>query len=321
MRLIFMGSPEPVIAPLEMLIRQGPARGHSVLAVVSQPARPVGRRGILTDPPVAAYAKGVGVTVLQPQKASAPSFLEEVRTLEPDVIITAAYGQILTPDFLAIPKRGTINIHPSLLPRYRGATPVQAALMEGDAVSGVTILFTVQKLDAGNIIAQEAYPIAGDETAGSLMERYFRLSGVLLLSALDLLADPTFLGRPQDEGQVTHCRKIKKEDGLVDWTQPAEKIINYYRAFAPWPGSFTFFNSKRIALSDFTLDPESKPVGSPGSFDFDKDRRLLRVVTGRGNLFVGKLKPAGGKDVDAAAFWHGLKDRSHLQFQSAGGEE
>jgi methionyl-tRNA formyltransferase len=314
MRLIFMGSPEPVIAPLETLRTQGPGRGHELVAVVSQPARPVGRRGDLTDPPLATYAKQHGLPVLQPEKASDPAFLDALRALAPDVIVTAAYGQILTSEFLAIPKRATINIHPSLLPRYRGAIPVPAALMEGELVSGVTILFTVQKLDAGNIIVQEASKIAPRETAGALTTRYFALSGPLLLTALDRLADPSFVGTPQDERLVTHCRKIKKEDGCVDWHRPAEETANRFRAFEPWPGTYTFHAGKRLALTDLDAETDSATAAEPGSFSFDKKLHALKVATGQGHILVTKLKPAGGKEINAAAFWNGLKDRSHPRF-------
>ena len=318
MRLIFMGSPEPVIAPLETLRSQGGRYGHELVAVVSQPARPVGRKGDLTDPPVAAYAKQAGLRVLQPERASDPDFLAELHALSPEVIITAAYGQILTQDFLAIPSRATINIHPSLLPRYRGAIPVPAALMDGEDVSGVTILFTVQKLDAGNIILQEKSAIGARETAGQLTARYFAMSGPLLLQALDRLADPQFVGTPQDEKQVTHCKKIKKEYGRIDWRRPAEDTANYFRAFEPWPGTYSFYGDKRIAFTDLTADLDHATIGTPGSFGFDKKLHALRVATGRGNLLIYQLKAAGGKEVNAAAFWNGLKDRSDPRFLNEG---
>lgn len=316
MRLIFMGSPQPVVAPLDVLRVQGPARGHDLLAVVSQPARPAGRRGVFVDPPVAVYAKQLGLKVLQPERASNPAFLDELRALAPDVIITAAYGQILSKEFLAIPKRGTINVHPSLLPRHRGATPVPAALMQGEHLSGVTILFTVQKLDAGNIIIQQEVPIKDHETAGELTQRYFALSGSLLLSALDRLLEPGFVGTPQAESAVSYCRKISKEDGLIDWQLPAQQILNNYRAFEPWPGSFAFFGGKRLALREFTIDANEASTHEPGSFTFDKNNRVLRVQTGKGMILIAKIKPAGGKEVEAGAFWNGLKDRSRLLFDA-----
>jgi methionyl-tRNA formyltransferase len=317
MRIVFMGSPEPVLAPLRALIERGPERGVELVAVVSQPARPVGRKGVLTDPPVAQFAKARGLTTLQPEKAGDPVFLAALRELAPDVVVTAAYGQILTDAFLAVPRRATINIHPSLLPRYRGATPVQAALLDGETQSGVTVLFTVKRLDAGAVIAQAATPIAPDESAGALMARYFALGADLMLDALDKLRDPAFTGTPQDESKVTHCRKIQKHDGLVDWSLPADEIHNRFRAYDPWPGTFTFCQGKRLGLVELTPDAKAKSPLAPGGVVFDKKHHALEVGAGDGVVRITKLKPAGGKEVPAAAFWNGLKERSGVAFDSS----
>jgi methionyl-tRNA formyltransferase len=313
MRLVFLGSPASVLAPLKQIISLGPKSGHEVVGVVSQPARPVGRHGTPTDPAVAAYAKSVGIPVLQPEKASDPEFLAAFAAWAPDVAITAAYGQILTDKFLAIPKRATINIHPSLLPLYRGATPVPAALLDGATTSGVTVLFTVKKLDAGNIIAQATSPVGPTEKAGEMTDRLFQGGGELCLEALGRLKDPAFTGTPQDEARVTHCRKIDKHDGLVDWESPAIEISNRHRAHDPWPGSFTFQGDKRIALID--LKPgDTYSAQKPGDVAFDKHLQCLVVGTGDGVLHVTKLKPAGGKEMLASGFWNGLKDRSRVTF-------
>lgn len=316
MRLVFLGSPEAATAPLKTLLEQGPAHGHQLIAVVSQPARPIGRKKDPVDPPVAALAKHAGLLTLQPEKASDPTFLSTLADLAPDVAITAAYGQILTPNFLTIPKRATINIHPSLLPRYRGATPVPAALLDGQKISGVTLLFTVQKLDAGAIILQERSPIDEQETAGTLTSRYFALGGAMLFPALEKLQDPAFTGTPQDESQVTHCRKIQKQDGLLDWERSAEDIVHRFRAFEPWPGTFTFHQGRRLALVDLRLSSEGISALAPGEAVLDKRRRCLSVGTGDGAVQVGKLTPAGGKPQTAEAFWNGLKDRSRVIFTS-----
>ena len=317
MRLIFLGSPEPVLAPLTALLEEGAAHGHELVGIVSQPAKPVGRKGELTDPPVAAFAKAHGVPVLQPAKASDPAFLDALRALAPDVCITAAYGQILTDAFLAIPRRGTINIHPSLLPRYRGAIPVPAALLDGQTESGVTILFTVRALDAGNIIVQERAAILPNETAGALTQRYFARSSNLLFAALDRLKEPTFSGEPQDESRVTHCKKIKKTDGLVDWSRPADEIVHRFRAFEPWPGSFTFQAGRRLALVAVTQDSGPRLSQPPGAVAYDKARASLLVGTGTEPVLVSRLKPAGGNEVDAVAFWNGQKDKTSVTFTAS----
>ncbi len=318
MRLIFLGSPEPVIAPLKTLLDTAKSRGDEVVAVVSQPARPVGRGGKMADPPVAAFAKALGITTLQPEKASDPGFLAEFAALRPDLAITAAYGQILPSAFLGIPTRATINIHPSLLPKYRGAIPVPASILAGDDTSGVSVLFTVQKLDAGAIIVQEPMPIGRDETSGQLTTRYFEASGHLLLQAIDKLRDPSFIGVAQDEAAVTHCRKIEKTEGEVDWSQPASVIYRRFRAFEPWPGTFTLLADKRLSLVE--VEPTSSAPTSevPGTVTYDKKDRSLRVATGAGHLLIKRLKPAGGKIVTAEAFWNGLKDRARVQFVKVG---
>jgi methionyl-tRNA formyltransferase len=319
MRLVFLGSPEPANIPLKILVENAKDHGHELVGVVSQPARPVGRKQVMQDPPVATYAKSVGLPVYQPEKARDPEFLKAFEALKPDVAITAAYGQILTPEFLKIPTRATINIHPSLLPKYRGATPVPAALLAGEKVSGVTILFTVQKLDAGAIILQESLAIDPQECADALTARYFALGSKLLFPALEKLQDPSFAGTPQDEESVTHCRKIDKQDGNVIWSHAAEDIYNRFRAFTPWPSTFTFHEGRRLQLTAMMADPSHMTGQIPGTVTFDKTRASLAVATGEGTLYLTKIKPSGGKEIPAASFWNGLKDRSAVRFSSIDG--
>lgn len=309
MRLVFLGSPEVALGPLIELATRGPTHGHQLVGVVSQPARPAGRKQTLQDPPVAQYAKAHGLPLLQPERASDPDFLQAFKAWDPDVAITAAYGQILTSAFLAIPRRATINIHPSLLPKYRGATPVPAALLQGDQETGVSILFTVLKLDAGAIICQERHPIGPEELAQDLTKRLFDQGAHLLWQSLDCLKDPTFEGIPQDPAGVTHCQKIAKADGLIDWSQPASVIHNRWRAFQPWPGSFTFLQGKRLAIVDASVAPAEPSSGPSGTMTWDKARGCLAVATGHGTFLIRRLRPAGGKDVDAASFYHGLGGR------------
>jgi methionyl-tRNA formyltransferase len=308
MRIIFLGSPKEVLAPLDALLKLQEQKIHEVVAVVSQPAKPVGRKNVLTDPPLAQYAKSLGLTVLQPDKVSSPEALAALRELKPDLCLTAAYGQILSDAFLQIPTRGTINIHPSLLPRYRGAIPVPAALLDGLTETGVTILFTVKQLDAGAIILQRKEPIRADDTTESLTERLFVLAGTMLPEALELLEDRSFAGVPQDPAQVTHCRKIDKEDGLVVWSKSAQEISNALRAYYPWPGSFSFTHKGRVTLlqASSPLDHGAAGLVEPGEFVFDKKRGGILVKCGEGALLLTKFKPAGGKEVDARSFWNGL---------------
>lgn len=315
MRLVFMGSPSEVIAPLESLIKHCQQSSDQLLAVVSQPAKPAGRKQTLTDPPVAAFAKAQDILCLQPIKASDPLFLEELKKLDVDVIITAAYGQILSNAFLAVPKRATINIHPSMLPAYRGATPVPAALLDGHETTGVTILFTVKALDAGNIIVQEAFAIDPRETAADLTARLFQASAPLLRAGLDKLRDPSFTGRAQDESQVTLCRKIAKSDGAIDWNKSSRTLLNEFRAYQPWPGTYTERDKLRITVEEMTPASAEGETLAAGAFYFDKKEKAIRVGTGDGSVAIKRLKTAGSKSVDAPSFWNGQRLQGKGQFE------
>ena len=321
MRVLFLGSPEEVVPVLDFLRKDASfMSAHKIVGIVSQPARPTGRGGKLTDPPVAVYAKANAIPLLQPETVKDPEFIAAMKALAPDLAITAAFGQILTSEFLAIPSRGTINIHPSLLPKYRGAVPVPAALLAGDSTTGVTVLFTVRKLDAGNIISQETIAIEPSETADVLLKRLFCVGAAMIVPALTKLADIAFIGTAQDETKATHCRKIEKDDGNVEWSQPGLAILNSYRAYEPWPGTFTYLGEKRLSLTTLSLaaeldQPQHSPA-SPGAILFDKKMKALLVGTGDNQIIaITGIRPAGGKTMDASGFWNGLKVRENLTFR------
>lgn len=309
-----MGSPVEVVAPLAALYENGPNLGHSLVGVVSQPARPVGRGGQIQDPPVAVWSKEYSIPTLQPESAKSPDFLNQLRALQPDVIVTAAYGQILSDEFLKIPRRATINIHPSRLPHYRGAIPVPAAILDGLTETAVTVLFTVKKLDAGNIILAKNFAIGEDETAGQLTARLFQESSSLLLDALKKLENPDFTGTAQVDSEATFCKKIDKDAGAVTWTLDAATIVNRYRAFEPWPGSWTQMADKRIVITAMKKAQNPTTMLAPGAFLFDKASKALVVGTAQGYVQITGVKPAGGKAMDAAGFWNGLKDKNAPTF-------
>jgi methionyl-tRNA formyltransferase len=311
-RIIYLATPACAIAPLEDLLSLQESQHIEVIAVVSRHAQLIGRgkRKQLQDPPVAEFAKKQQIPVLQPESAKDPAFLAQLRALAPDLMITAAYGQILNEEFLAIPKRGTINIHPSLLPQYRGTTPVQTALLHGDQVSGVTILFTVKQLDAGAIISQKIFPIAADETAGELQDRLFRSCRPLLRDALQKLADHDFSGTEQNPALVSQCRRIHKEFGQIDWSKNSDALVNAYRAYHPWPGSFTFYENIRIVvegLSLFVGEPQRNAAMQVGSFYLEPSSQQLVVKTADSWIKIARLQREGGVMSSAAQFWHGLK--------------
>ncbi len=316
MRLVYMGSPEASKYPLDYLIKTGDSHGHQVIAAVSQAPKSHGRGLQISDPPLAQFAKKLNILTLQPEKASATDFQSQLRALAPDVIITCAYGQILNPSFLEIPTRAVINIHPSLLPKYRGATPTQSALLDNQVETGLTILFTVKELDAGPIILQKPIAILADETYEELLARLFILAGPLLTTALEKLKDSSFIGTQQDETKVSSCRKIKKEDGEVNWQQNRLSVYNRFRAFYPWPGSFSFLNQKRVLITGMELPDDTLFWhGAPGDLYFIKEEKTLYVGCADGPIKLTHLKPEGSKVIEASAFWNGLKNREHLKFK------
>lgn len=317
MRVLFMGSPQEVIAVVEKLQSLQQHGDIELVAVVSQLHQ--SQRGLSeVESPVSLFAKAQRITCYQPRKASAPEFMEQLRALQLDVILTAAYGQILTTEFLAIPKRAVINIHPSLLPRWRGAAPVVAAVREGVSSSGVTICFTVREVDAGNIIVQQAMPLPPRTHHRDLTELLFRAGAELLPTTFKLLHDPAFKGTPQDPQQVSRCIKVNKEDGLIDWHNRASAIYQQFLACYGWPETFTFFQGQRVILKEM-LTPRLAVVPEVGAFTCNRKAKLLCIGTGEGWVIVPRLQIAGRRTMDALSFWNGVANRRpHIFTQEEG---
>lgn len=319
--VVFMGSATVSIIPLKKLLYMHDNKIY-LKAVVTQPAKPAGRNQKLRDPPLAQFAKAQNILTLQPLKASSVEFLSTLSDLSPDLVITAAYGQILSEEFLKIPKRGVINIHPSYLPQYRGATPVQSVIIDGLKKTGVSILFTIKELDAGPIIIQQEVDILADETAIELEERLFNIGAELLEQALDKLINPMFKGLAQDNSKASFCYKIKKEDGLINFTQERTDVIyNKYRAFKGWPKVFCFFNDKRIILEKLSLVHILNLDLKPSQAFWMKDFNLIVVGcadSSNTNKYIGIeiLMPEGKKLMHAKEFWNGLKNPKDIYFSS-----
>ncbi len=309
MRVLFMGSPPEVITVVEKLQLLQQRGAITLIGVVSQLRR--GQRGLReVESPVSLFAKAQRIACYQPQQASAPAFMAQLRALQPDVILTAAYGQILTAEFLAIPTRAVINIHPSLLPRWRGAAPVVAAVREGATASGVTICFTVREVDAGNIIVQQALALPAHTHHRDLTALLFRTGAELLPTTFKLLRDPDFHGTPQDPRQVSRCRKVGKKDGLVAWQSKASAIYQQFLACYGWPETFTFFQGRRVILKEMASPrPATAPSTSCGAFTCERHTKSLCVNTGGGMVVVTHLQLAGRRTADAWSFWHGIVDR------------
>jgi methionyl-tRNA formyltransferase len=296
-----MGTPDFAVPCLEALVRGG----HSVLAVVTQPDRPKGRGRKPTPSPVKMRALEARLPVLQPERASDPAFLEEVRRRKPDLLVVVAFGQILTGALLGVPGWGAVNIHASLLPKYRGAAPIHRAILNDEPKTGLTAIRMTEGLDSGPILLQEELAVLPDETAGGLHDRLGRLAGPFLLRTLQGLAEGRLSETPQDETAVTVAKKIDRGMGLVHWDQPAKRVAALIRALDPWPGAYTTFRGIEIKLfaGSARSDGPSRPV--PGRIAAIGEG-AVRVETGAGTVLIGTLQVAGKRRLGAVDFLRGF---------------
>ncbi len=299
-RVVFMGTPEFAIPSLRRLIER-----YEVAGVLTQPDRPAGRGQQVVASPVKELALAHGLPVLQPRTLRKPEPQAELAALRPDVIVVAAYGLILPQAVLDLPPHGCLNVHASLLPKWRGAAPVAAAILAGDAETGVTIMRMDAGMDTGDILLQAPETIRLDDTTGSLSARLAELGAELLAAALPRWLSGEITARPQEESQATYCKLLSKEDGRIDWTLPAEVIARQVRAFDPWPGSFTTWEGRRLKV----LRGGARP-GGPG--DALPGRVVMRdgelgVVTGAGVLVLRELQMEGKRSMDVRAFLAGYR--------------
>lgn len=295
-RVAFFGSPDFALPSLEALA----VSRHDLALVVSQPARPVGRHAVATDPPVAARARSIGVPVYQPETLRGEEALSRLSGASADLFVVVAYGRILGRRTLAIPRLGAVNVHGSLLPRWRGASPVQAALLAGDAETGVSIMKMDEGMDTGPVYAVERTRVAPDEAAGALSARLAALGAGLLLSCLDGIEARSLAARPQEAEGATLCPKIRREDGRVDWSLPAGALVRRDRAFDPWPGLFAFRAGARVKLSGLAA---REGAGAPGTV-LEAGERLV-VACGTGAVAVSTLQAEGRRALEAPAFVRG----------------
>jgi methionyl-tRNA formyltransferase len=306
MRILFAGTPALAVPSL-----MKSAQAHEVAAVLTSPDQPAGRGRALISSPVKTAALALGLRVLQPEKLDEP-FLEAIKSLSPDILVVAAYGKIFRPAFLALFPHGGINVHPSLLPRFRGPSPITAAILSGDAETGVSIQEVARKFDTGDILAQERFPLKGDETTATLSDALAArgaemLSGVLADLALGRLPAP----RAQDESAATYCRTIQKEDGLIAWEEPAAVIERKIRAYDPWPRASTSLAGETLLLLKSHVYPDSLPEEQiregrqPGNvLAADRNHGFL-VRTGSGILAVERLQLQFKKPLDWRSFLNG----------------
>ena len=306
--LLFFGTPELAVPTLAALVESG----RAPVRVVTQPARPVGRGRQLQDPPVARWARERGLPVLQPEKVRDPAFLDELRPLEPGVAVVVAFGQIFPRALLELPRHGCINLHASLLPRYRGASPIQAAVAAGETRTGATTMLMEEGLDSGPILLQEETEIGTAETAGELSRRLAGLGAGLVVRTLEELEQGRLAPRPQDPAQATYAPRLTRESGRVDWSLNARDLFNRLRAFTPWPGLTAELRGEPLKLVwAEPLEGEAageEPGEEPGTFLGLRDG-LLAVACGGGVLGVRELQRPGRKPLRAADFLNGERLR------------
>ena len=303
MRVVFVGTGEIGVPSLKALATSG---RHEVKAVFSQPDRPAGRDLKLRPPPVKAAAQELGVPVFQPEKIRSPVVLSDLASLEPEVIVVAAYGQILPKAILSLPRFGCLNIHASLLPRHRGASPIQASILEGDSETGITIMQMDEGLDTGDILFKVATPIGPGETAGDLHDRLAQLAPNALLECLDLLETGAVAREKQSDALATYAPKLTHKDGEIAWNESAEQIERRVRAMAPWPGAYThlLLGGAPVVLKVHRAEIWDGFGGPPGSVAVADDRGI-RVAAGSGGISLTEIQVAGGKRLTAADFLRG----------------
>lgn len=311
LRVVFLGSPPfatPVFASLVASSR------HTVVGLVTKPDKPRGRGMQVQASPLVELARAHAIPVLQPERARGPEFLAALRALAPDALLVASYGEILRQDVLDVAPRGAFNVHASLLPRHRGASPIQAAILAGDEETGVAVQRMVLALDEGDVVHEERTRIGPHENAGELLERLAGLGALAAIRALDAIADGTARERPQDPAQATYAKRIRKEEGAIDWALDARAIDRHVRARTPWPGARTTApGGAELTIVD--ARPLAREHGEIPGTVLDA-RTALVVACGEGALEIRALKPAGKGRMDARAWLQGARIEPGARFAS-----
>jgi len=305
MKIIYLGSDSIGAACLRELVG-GP---HQVLAVVTQPDRRAGRGRKLQTTAIKQLAQQLGLTVYAVEDVNAAQVLEDIGNLKPDLLVTFAFNQKLGNDLLQIAPRGAVNVHPSLLPKYRGAAPVARAILNGENQTGISIIKMVEELDAGDIFAQERYEIDPQQTSGSLEEYLGCRAAPLLTKVVDEIEKCTAKPWPQDHSQASRAPKIRKDEGLLDFSRSASELVNYIRAFMPWPGGFAFFHGQarpkpeRVVINQALAErTDLSPGRQPGTV-----LKNLSIRCGQGALRIERIKPAGSKEMSWQDFVNGRR--------------
>ena len=305
MRVIFMGTPEFAVAALNKIHEAG----HEVAAVYTQPDKAKGRSGKLQPPPVKVRAMELGLPVFQPERLREEENVTAIRALEPEIIIVAAYGQILPESILAIPPLGCINIHASLLPKYRGAAPIERSILDGEEKTGVTTMYMAKGLDTGDMIEQAETEILPEDTGETLTERLAGMGGELILSTMEKLKNGTAVRTPQKEEESSYAKMLDKAMGEMDFSRTAAELERSIRALIPWPCASTVIDGKRVKIYRAEVTEQS---GTPGEI-LEVTKKYFTIACGNGALRIRNLQPEGKKPMDTAAYLNGKKLEAGMQ--------
>ena len=302
MKILFMGTPDFAVPVLEALI----AAGHKIVLAVTQPDKAVGRSKNLTPPPVKTCALAHGIPVFQPERVRRPEAMAELEKVQADLGVVVAFGQILPQALLDLPAHGCFNVHASLLPMYRGASPINHVILAGEKKSGVTIMQMDAGIDTGDILLQEETPIAPGETAETLAEKLSAMGAHLIIEAIERLEKGSLARTPQ-EGETCYAGMLTKEMGLLDWSLPAAELDRRVRGLLPWPGTWTFRSGKKLIIGAAAPEEREIPAGTAPGTVLQAGRAGLIVATGEGALRILSLQPEGKKMMDAKAFLNGSR--------------
>jgi methionyl-tRNA formyltransferase len=301
MKIVFCGSPSFAVPPLERLL----ATDHEIACVITQPDRPAGRGLGLKAPPVKLTAVEHSLEVHQPEKFNTRVFLDQIEAIAPDIIVVVAYGKIFRRRSLGIPRLGCVNLHASLLPKYRGIAPINWAVINGEEETGVTTMFMDEGVDTGDVIMARSTPIREDETAGHLTERLSQLGADLLAETCDLMAEGKADRMKQDAASATYAPKLSKEDGRVRWGRSARQVHNHIRGVTPWPGAITLLGERQVKILESAA--AEAQAGSPGRIIGIDSKQGLLVSCGSGAVWLRRLQAQGRKPVTGADFARGYR--------------
>lgn len=308
MRVVFMGTPEFAVPTLQHLVNSE----CTVVGVVCQPDRPSGRGKKVQCGPVKTFSLAQNIPIVQPEKMKAPEFMETLRSWNPDVIVVAAFGRILPQAILDLPSKGCLNVHGSLLPKYRGAAPIQWAVINGERETGVTIMVMDAGLDTGAILEQAVMPISAEDTAEDVASRMAEMGGSLLVPTLQKWVADSITPQEQNESQSTLAPILKKEDGLLDWSQSASTLANRVRGLSPWPGGYTFVKGERWGIWKVQVEEQDRNISVPSSHAYDAPgmildvtKQAIHVQTGHGVLHLIEIQPANKKRMAVSQYMAG----------------